>query len=215
MRVLRPRRRGGTAAVRHKAHHPAAAAPGFKAAPRVRAAPSVVGSAPADPPPAIRSAAGVLRCALVALAPLQRAGVLRGVRRIPLPCPLRGFGGGRLQPRGRRRRCRLFLRPAPGACCARAAPACFFRFRSAAPFFGGALRCGVLPCALPAPAAPAGGSGRAPGCAAGFAPTAFGGGSPALRAAFSPCLACDLPLYRRVKPKPSALRGLDSGGIAG
>jgi len=84
-----------------------------------------------------------------------------GCRRSPLPlgaARLRGFGGGCLRPGavgGAVRR--LFPALAPGL-AARALPVACCRSVAAA-----VLRRGVLPCAPPVPAAPAGGSGEA-GC---------------------------------------------------
>ena len=176
--------------------HAASPAPGFKAAPRVRAAALRGGQRPACPCLAPLFAAGSLR----GRSPLLPSGfglrAWRG-RRFPLARPLRGFGHVRLLARGQRRQSRRFCGFAPGlsllrACCARL---------PGSPCPGAALLGGVLPCALPAPAAPAGGSGRARGCSSRASPLLCG--SPWVRSLPSPapfhCSAVFNPALRRLR----------------
>jgi hypothetical protein len=84
------------------------AAPGFKAAARVRAGALRVRQRPCSP--AARSPAVCGRPVRLPLQPPPLLSVPCPGRRFPLPRPLRGFGAGRLRPRGqRRRKRRLFL----------------------------------------------------------------------------------------------------------
>ena len=130
------------------------------ASPRLQSCPPCAGFRPPwwAAPPAAALPLGLLRAPCVGWSPSAAAagfGVAAlGGRRLPLACPLRGFGSLRLLPRGHRRLSAAFFSPLPpGLCCARAAPACC---RSVA---AAVIVAGFSP-APSRPAAPAGGSGK-------------------------------------------------------
>lgn len=144
--------------------------PGFKAAARVRASPSVVGSArpvPRSRPPPVCG----LPCGGVALAVLRACpGSLPGSPGPPAASPsgLRGRGGSRP---GAGRAKPAFFRFAPGLLCSRAAPAALGPSRQLSAFLPGFCP-GFSPAPLPSPPPPLGAPGRRQASSRAAPPTA-------------------------------------------